>query len=166
MGWETAAVAGFQLLNAGNQIGQGKAEAQARLREGEYRAKNLAEDTARNIGKLQTSFLQSGIALDDVGGTQTVFRLAAEKGYTDITRTLDNADAEAKNAYSKARTAALDGLLKGGFGKIAGAAGSSASNWFGDQAGYAINDMGYGNTAYNMFEQSDLDPSPNSAWSF
>ena len=113
MGWETAAILGFQMLSASNKIDQGKAEAEAFARQGEQEADVIAKRTVRDIGTLQTSFLQSGIALDDVGGTRVVFDEAAKKGLTDITRTIDNANRQAKNTYSAARTAALDSLVKG-----------------------------------------------------
>lgn len=157
MSWETAASTGFQALSAGNKIAQGNAQAEALAQEGMYKEQQISDNTQRTVGKLQTSFLQSGIALDDIGGTQAVIGQAIQQGRTDIDRTATNYNNAAKNAQSTARTQALEGLIQG-LGKSSfGGAGNGVTN----AAAYGLNDAGYGNSAYDLLDDSsDLDPSP------
>lgn len=150
MGWETAATAGFGILSASNQIDQGKAQAQALADQGTYQEKNEADNTVRNIGKLQTSFLQSGIALDNLGGTQAVIGQAGQQGLTDISRTATNADNASKNAVNAARTAALNGLAKG---VISSGIGSSVGGFLDAQTSDLSNSIGQETGSW-------LDPSP------
>lgn len=150
MGWETAAAAGFSILSASNKIDQGKAQAQALADQGTYQEKNIADNTVRTTGKLQTSFLNSGIALDDLGGTSAVIGQAFNQGYTDIERTRSNADNASKNAYNSARTAALEGLVSSAAGK---AIGSSVGGFLDNQTSSLVNDFGQESGSW-------LDPSP------
>lgn len=154
MGWETGVSLGFNALQGFNKMQAGSAQAGAQVQTGENVAQNEADTTARKIGSLQTSFLHSGIALDNIGGTAAVFQQAATQGYTNINRTIGNANAEASNTYNAARTASLESIASGfkqfGPPNTAGVGDGLKSN-----AAYALNDMGYGNTAYDM-----LDPSP------
>lgn len=146
MGWETAVTTGFSALTAAGKMAQGQATSDAFAREGEQRASLIADNTARTIGKLQTSFLHSGIALDDVGGTQAVIGEASKQGLTDVSRTIDNYNNQSKNSYNSARTAALEGLIK-----TAGSTSlpSDAGSWLNDKWNSAGQDVG-----------SWLDPSP------
>lgn len=151
MGWETGVSLGFNALQGFNKMQQGVAQSNAIAKTGENVAQNEADATVRKIGSLQTSFLHSGIALDNIGGTSAVFQQAATQGYTNIQRTIANADAESANSFNAARTASLESIAHGlnKFGAPSGGDGLK------ENTAYALNDMGYGNTAYDM-----LDPSP------
>lgn len=159
MGWETGAAAGFSILSASNKIDQGKAQAQALADQGTYQEKNIADNTVRTAGKLQTSFLQGGIALDDVGGTSAVLSQAFTQGTTDINRTQTNADNASKNAITAARSAALETLAQGlgasGLGSSIGGAADSATSGLYD--GSLLQD---GVNGFGQSSGSYLDPSP------
>lgn len=109
MGWETgvslagSAVQGFATMN--NAEAQGNAMAAT----AENSAANIANKTSRNIGTLETSFLKGGIALGGAG-TSAVFAQAGQQGQTDISRTIDNANASIANTMSAARTSSLNGI--------------------------------------------------------
>lgn len=154
MGWETGVSLGFNALSGFNKMQEGKAQANAIVQSGENVAQNEADATARKIGTLQTSFLHSGIALDNIGGTSAVFQQAATQGYTNISRTIADTNAKSSNAFNTARTASLESIASGfkkfGAPNLGGVGDALTSN-----TAYALNDMGYGNTAYDM-----LDPSP------
>lgn len=158
MGWETVAMIGFQALSAGNSMNQADSVAAAQAREGEIKAKSTADDTLRAAGKLTTSFLQSGITLE--GGPQTVLSMAFKKGNTDINRIAANADAAAENTVSTARTKALQSLAGSMGGSFMSSVGgedvfSSAGSYLPDDAIYGLNDLGFGDSAYNMMAKSD-----------
>lgn len=152
MGWETGISLGFNALQGFNKMQAGKAEASAIEQQGENVAQNEADTTVRKLGSLETSFAHGGIALDNLGGTAAIFQQAAKQGYTNIHRTIDNANTEAQNSFNAARTSSLESIASGfqKFG-VPGGIGSTVT----EQAAYALNDMGFGNTAYDM-----LDPSP------
>lgn len=150
MGWETAIGAGFGLLSASNKIDQGNAQAQALADQGTYQEKNIADNTVRSVGKLQTSFLNSGIALDDLGGTSAIIGQAFSQGYTDISRTQTNADNASKNAYNTSRSAALESLAGG---LVKSGISSSVGGFLDDQTSNLFNSVGQETGSW-------LDPSP------
>jgi vacuolar-type H+-ATPase subunit H len=158
MGWATAAMAGFSLLQASNTIEQGKAQASAYAQQGTYQAKQIADNTVRKAGTLQTSFLQSGITLD--GGAQEVLSQAFGQGTTDINRTIDNANNQSKNIMNQARTKALSSMASMatmaamGGGSVGGGL-TQAGSYLPDSFAYGLNDAGFGNTAYDMLAASD-----------
>lgn len=116
MGWETgvtlgaSAVQGFATMNNAEAVG--KATAQS----ADNTAANLANKTSRNIGTLETSFLKGGIALGGAG-TSAIFAQAGQQGQTDISRTIDNANASISNTMNTARTSALNGIASA-YGKL------------------------------------------------
>jgi len=150
MGWETLAIVGFQAISGAAGMSSANKQAKAITRQGEQEAMATAQNTLRTAGKLQTSFLQSGLTLE--GGPMDVLKQAFGQGYTDIGRIKSNADAGAKNVVSAARTKALQGLASG----VAGAAGASA-------AGGLFDDVTFGTGSFDGFGQSVgslFDPSP------
>lgn len=157
MGWESLAFAGFNAMNAVNTVNQGTDQAKALAQQGTYQAKNIADDTVRSAGKLQTSFLQSGLLLDD--GPNAVISQAFNKGYTDIGRTIDNANNASKNTVASARTKALQSLGQNAAMLSSGGGGSNpfeqAGSYAPDSFAYNLNSSGYGNSAYNMLSISD-----------
>lgn len=132
MGIETLAIAGFAGLNAINTMNQGQASAKAVVQGAQYTIANQANDTVRNAGKLQTSFLQSGISLD--GGPMDAIAQAFTQGRTNISRTASNANATSQNLISSARTKALEGIATTAAG--ASAFGGSITSGL-DQVGTA-----------------------------
>lgn len=147
MGWETAAIAGFQILGASNTMEAGKANAQAIADQGTQQAKTIADNTLRRAGTLQTSFLQGGIVLDD--GPKSVISQAFGQGYTDINRTVTNANNSAANTYNTARTKALSSLASGASSIIGGSdiGGGFGSDW-----------NGLGQTTGSWFDPSPVGP--------
>lgn len=155
MGWETGASLGFNALAGFNKLQSGKADAAATVQQGENLAQNEADTTVRKIGALENSFTHGGIALDNLGGTSAIFQQAAAQGNTNISRTITNANNTAANQFNAARTASLEDIASG-FQKFGmNGIGGGASDWLNTQGAYALNDAGYGNTAYDM-----LDPTP------
>lgn len=162
MGWETLAIAGFAGLNAVNTMNAGTAQAQALAEEGGRQTKTIADNTIRTTGKLTTSFLQSGLTLE--GGPMDVLTQAFAQGRTDISRTADNYNNQAKNAVSAARTKALSSLTSSfasaGSGLFSGggldSAFTSAGSYLPDNFAYGLNDAGFGTSAYDMLAKSDL----------
>lgn len=120
MGWETLAMAGFQALQATNQMNQGTAAAKATVAEGANQAQNAANDTARATGKLRSSFLSSGLTLE--GGPMAAISQAFDVGNTNISRIVSNANTTAKNQINTARSQAL--------ATLASAASSAATPTF------------------------------------
>lgn len=161
MGWETLAIVGFQAISGIQGMKAANSQAKGIAREGEYAAQTTADNTIRSTGKLQTSFLQSGLTLE--GGPMDVLKSAFSKGYTDIGRIKSNADAGAKNVVSAARTKALQGLASSAAG-AAGAAGlggaandlfTTAGSYLPDSFAYGLNDLGFGQSATDMLIKSD-----------
>lgn len=156
MGWETAVSAGFSLLSASNKIDQGTAQAKAIAQEGQQKDQNIADNTVRTVGGLQSSFLQSGIALGP--GTNAVISQAFSKGFTDIGRTTTNANNAAKNAYNSARTSALDTIA--GSALSAAGGGKAAGDWLDTQTSNLWNN-GVGQTVGSWLDPSPVGPYQN-----
>lgn len=159
MSWETAATQAFSGISSLTQMQSGSANANAAIKEGEYKAQNIADNTVRKMGTISTSFAQSGIAIDD--SVKQILSQAAGQGSTDIGRTIDNANATSANSYNSARAKALSGL-GGNLIKSLGTSNVNRGDVFGslgsflpDSAAYGANDLGFGNEAYDM-----LDPTP------
>lgn len=167
MGWETGVTSLMSAYQNYQKTNQAEDTANAQVQEGEYKASNIADNTLRTAGKLQTSFLQGGISLD--GGPNAVIQQAFAKGTTDINRTLTNANNQSASTINGARTAALSMLSQTFMGSTGGAAGdsqgvSSGLSQLNSSVAYGLNDAGYGNTAYDMLDNSDRDPSPMPTW--
>ena len=150
MGWETIAIAGFNALSAANTMNQGNAAARAAVQQGEQEAKASADKTVQGVGKLQTSFLQSGLTLE--GGPMDVLTKAFAAGQTDISRITANANANAKNAVNAARTKALTSLASS-----AGSLGSTFDNFLSGFSSGFDNSVG-GLPGWNPGAQPSLTP--------
>jgi len=91
-----------------------KKEASAITEEARLQAENKARDTVREAGKLQSSFLSSGLTME--GTPMEVLKRTYQYGREDINQIAKNANARSKNIMTKARTEMLEGmtgLLKG-----------------------------------------------------
>lgn len=140
MGWETLAIAGFQGMQAVNTMKQGDRAANAAVAQGQIALQNSANNTIRTTGKLQSSFLQSGLTLE--GGPMDVITRAFASGNTDLSRIASNTNATAKNDINSARSKAIEGLVQG----VGGASmGSSLMSGAGDFA------SGFGDGFSNAF---------------
>lgn len=138
MGWETLAIVGFQAIAGAQGMSAANKQAKAGIQTAEQNAMTTAQNTLRTSGKLQTSFLQSGLTLE--GGPMDVIKQAFGQGYTDIGRIKSNADTTSKNIVSAARTKALQGLAT----SAAGAAGATGLNGLTSDLGAGFTSMGNG----------------------
>ena len=160
MGWETGISLGASAVGGFENIQNAKSQSKAIATSAEYTASNMANQTSRNIGSLEASFLKGGIALTGGGGPAAIFQQAGQQGNLDIQRTIDNANASISNTMSSARTAALGGIAQG-FSKIGAGTISNTvdklyqgswlqSAWNGitgnpDPSPQGMNDFAYGN---------------------
>lgn len=109
MGWETAIQLGATAVQAIGTRNAAKAEASAVAREGQLEAEKKARETVRTTGKLQTSFLNSGLTME---GTPTeVISRAYQYGQEDINQIVQNANSRSKNIIKKARADILEGAI-------------------------------------------------------
>lgn len=154
MSWETlitSAASGFSALGS---VNKGRDEAKAIAQEGTNEANVTADNTLRKAGTLTTSFLQSGLTLDD--GPQSILKQAFAQGRTDIGRIGDNANNKAKAAYSAGRSKALDTLASGLSGlSTKGLFDDNLLSSLPDSFSYGLNDFGFGNSAYSALDTSD-----------
>lgn len=162
MGIETVAIAGFAALQAANTLKEGDQQAKGIVKAAEYQASNSADNTLRGAGKLQTSFLQSGLTLE--GGPMDVLTQAFGQGRTDINRLASNANNASKNAVNAARSKAIAGLMtaagSASMGSsmfdAAGDAATTAASYAPDSFAYGLSDMGFNSTATTILEKSDM----------
>lgn len=144
----------FAGVSARNEMKRAKAVAKADVAQAEADAESIADNTLRTVGKLQTSFLQSGIVLESAG-VREVLSQAFQSGRTAVSDTVRNANTKARNTVTAARSKALDtiaaGVMKSGVTDAAG--GLLDSAWQGSWA----------QDSWNSFGQTiggALDPSP------
>lgn len=117
MGWETGVSLASSALQSFGTTQTAKAQSKAIAQTAENQATNMANQTSRNIGALETSFLKGGIALTGEGGPAAFFQQAGQQGTIDIDRTIANANASINDTMNAARTKSLDGIA-GAWGKI------------------------------------------------
>lgn len=127
MGWETGISLGANAVSSFAATSNAQAESKSIAATAENVVANQANQTSRNIGSLETSFLKGGIALNGGAGTSAFFNQAAQQGQTDISRTIDNANASIANTMSAARTKALSSIGQG-FAKLGSGTISAAVN--------------------------------------
>lgn len=162
MGWETTAILGARAFSSMATMNTGQAQAKAEVTQAGYLAKNSADNTVRQTGKLQTSFLQSGLTLE--GGPMEVLKQAFATGYTDIGRIAANGNAAAKNTINSARTKALESLASGAGALLPGASSfaSGVSSGFNDAmtnaATYQTGATPGFSSSYGPFDQSSSLP--------
>lgn len=123
MSWESDVTAASGFLGAANQFASANSKNTAVNQETTYQDTNISNNAQRRAGSIQTSYLQSGIALDPNTAVNNVVSQAFGQGITDIQRNNANAAATVSNNNAAARTAVLSGL------------GSSALKLFGGNQG-------------------------------
>lgn len=126
MSWESDVTASSSFLGAASQFANANSKNDATQTEANYTEQNQYNSTLRRAGSLQTSYLQSGIALDPNTAVNNVITQAFGQGQTDIQRTQANANATISNNNTAARAAALSGLGASAL-KLAGGSTSPAS---------------------------------------
>lgn len=134
MSWESDVTAASGFLGAANQFNSANSKNAAVSTEASYQDTNISNNTQRRAGSLQTSYLQSGIALDPNTAVNNVVTQAYGQGITDIQRTNANASAQISNNNAAARTAVLSGLGSTAlkiFGGNQGSASSGGGSFFG-----------------------------------
>jgi hypothetical protein len=144
MGWATLAFAGLQAFKAVSSISaankqakqvtrQAEIDANATIEAGNLASKEKALQIKRNAARQTSSFLQSGITLDDTAGVAINDIFAT--GIDDVTQIgvnantrasnyISNANAQSKQLISAARTQAIGDIV-----------GSFSSSSFGDFGG-------------------------------
>jgi|GEM_PF-6594901 len=151
MGWETAVSSAFNAFQTNNQLKTAEANANAVTTSGDYQVQNIADNTVRQAGTVQSSFLQGGISLQ--GGPQQVLQQIYAKGNTDIARTATNSNNQASNIVNAARTNALNSIAQQFMRSTGGTSGITSG----------LNSVSFGTGSLNGLGQTiggALDPSP------
>jgi hypothetical protein len=160
MSWESDVTAASSFLGAASNFSTANSKNTATQTEANYQEQNIANNTLRRAGTLQTSYLQSGIALDPNTAVNQVITQAFGQGQTDITRTQNNANAAISNANTAARAAALSGLGSSALKLFGGSTAATPGGNTGDSS-FLGSFLKTGDT--NALGQSiggALDPSP------
>lgn len=151
MGWEsiltTALSVGGEFLKSNQAAGNAKREAQAIVDEGNIKAKNKAREVMYKAGTQRVSFLNSGLTLE--GTPMNVIDQTFDTGIEDINQIASNYNNKAKATISSARSSMISNLANSfsGFGVPGGAVSGLR-----EQTAYALNNAGFGNTAYEMLD--------------
>lgn len=157
MGIETIIFAALTGLKAISQMNAAEKQAKNAVREGEIVAKEKAKEIRYKAARQTQSFLSSGLTLE--GTAQTILDETFDTGKEDIANIRASYNNKSKNFISAGRTAAI-GTIASGFGNaaLAGSAGSmfeTAGSYLPESASFALNDAGFGNSAYNMLSMKD-----------
>lgn len=141
MGWETAVSSAANAFQVSNNLNTADAQAKALITSAGYQTQNIADNTVRQAGSVESSFLQGGISLQ--GGPSQLLAQIFAKGQTDITRTATNANNASSNLMNSARTNALSSIAQQFMRSSGGSSGlssglSNASNWAGQKIGGAL----------------------------
>jgi hypothetical protein len=144
-------------LSAIGKMNAANAQAQAAVTQGDQQAANQVKTTDMQAGQATAAFLGSGFTF--AGTAKTAVADIFQTGKTDVQRIDENANTAAKNAISQGRAAAI-GTIASSAGMYAMGAGSgsgSAGAMFDTAGSYLptsgiedINQLGFGNDAYNM----------------
>ncbi len=162
MGWGTAIFAAASIASARSTTSAAKAEAKAVVQQGTLAAKNKALETVAGTARLRSSFLNSGLTLE--GTPNAVINAAYTTGLEDIGQISKNANTKSKNIMSAARTKAITQLISAasgaagssfGFGDSIQSGISSAASYLPESAISSINELGFGDTAFNALMKRD-----------
>lgn len=139
MGWETLVQVGSAVYDARTANRAARTEARAITDEAAIVAGNKARDTVREAGRLQSSFLSSGLTME---GTPTeVLKRSYQFGLDDINQIAKNANTRSKNIMTKARSQMLEGFTTMAKGVDFGGTGT------------LIDDISFGTGSINGFGQ-------------
>lgn len=158
MGVETAIIIGLSAASAVGQISNAKREAKDVVKQGNLETANKAKQVIARTAAAQSSFLNSGLTLEGTpsGALNSMF----DSGIADIQQIGSNYNSKAKSIISQGRTAAL-GTLAGAFaGASFGSGGltsafEKAGSYLPDSFAYGLNDLGFGESSFNMLDMSD-----------
>lgn len=180
MGWQTLLFVGLNALKAGQQMSNAKGQASAIIanasaqnaalaKEGDLAAQEKSKQVRYAAARQTASFLNSGLTLD--GTPQDVLDDTFNTGLADINNIRDNYNTRIGNTTSAANAASKQAIGAGraqAIGTIAssfagadlgGSMGSMFStglSYAPDSASFALNDAGFGNTAFDALEKSDI----------
>lgn len=155
MGWEsiltTALSTAGDFIKSSQANSNAKNEANAIVAEGNIQAKNKAREIAYKAGTQRVSFLNSGLTLE--GTPMNVIDQTFTTGLEDINQIASNYNNKAKGVISAARSKAISSMANSFAGfSLPGGSSNSGFSSIRETSAYALNDMGYGNTAYNMLD--------------
>lgn len=154
MGIETIVLLGLTGLSTMNSINSSEKEAKATIAEGNIAASNKSKETRAKAARLSSSFLNSGLTLE--GTPMSTIENTYNTGLEDINQISSNYNNKAKSIISKGRSSALSSFASGimGMGLFESGGISSMFSSAKESAAYALNDMGFGETAYSMLDDS------------
>lgn len=154
MGIETIAILGLAGLSAMNSINSSEKEAKATIAEGNIATANKGKETRAKAARLSSSFLNSGLTLE--GTPMSTIEDTYNTGLQDIGQISSNYNNKASSIISKGRSAALSGMASSvmGMGLFQSGGISSMFSSATESTAYALNDMGFGSTAYSMLDDS------------
>tara|TARA_R110000851_G_scaffold246062_1_gene398765 strand:- start:6495 stop:6962 length:468 start_codon:yes stop_codon:yes gene_type:complete len=147
----TAALIGLSVFSAVSSIGAAEDQAEATVEQANLEAENKAKQVRLKAASQQVSFLNSGLTLD--GTPLSAIQNTFDTGISDVNQITSNANTQAKNIISSARTDAIGSIA----GSFAGAS-FGGGDIFGsavDTAGFGLNSSGFGNAAYDLFDKVD-----------
>lgn len=147
---------GLGAIKAANEMTAAKKTAKMTVAQGKLAAENKAKTVLATAARQKVSFLSSGLALE--GTPMAVLSSTYETGKADINQIIQNANTSAKNTMSQARSSALGTILGGAMTGISAAGGMNSLTSLGssltEETAFSLNSMGYGNTAWNMLENT------------
>ena len=144
-------------LSAIGKMNAANAAASAAVTQGDQQAANQVKTTDMQAGQATAAFLGSGFTF--AGTAKTAVSDIFQTGLTDVNRIDTNANTAAKNDIAQGRAAAIGPIASaaGLYAMGAGGGTGSAGAMFATAGSYLpaggiedINQMGFGNDAYNM----------------
>lgn len=154
------ATAFFVALTAVSAIGKmnvANSQANAQIDQANNQERQSMLQTEGKAGAAKASFLSSGLTM--AGTPELAVKNIFATGAQDVTNIGNNANTAAKNTITSARAAAIGQIA--GSAAMASAGGSmgsmfdTAGSYLPESAISGINQMGFGNDAYNMDMISD-----------
>jgi hypothetical protein len=156
MGIETVLFMAFAGMQAISALTSAQNQAKAAVAQGNIAMENKAKETRYRAARQTVSFLNSGL---DMEGTPS---LVVDETYTtglkDIRAIGANANAQSKNFIAQGRSEAISAIMGGMKGLPSGSMGSmfeTAGSYLPESSLYSLNNMGFGESAYNMLELKD-----------
>lgn len=154
----TLLFAAFTVFQASQQIKAGKAEAKAIVKQGELAGVEKAKQIRHKVARQTSSFLNAGLALE--GTPEAVISETFATGKADVAQIAENTNIRSKNAIRSARSRAIGTIVKGFIGASAGSLFSTAipkaASFLPEQSLFALNQAGFGSTAFEALEFKDL----------
>ena len=155
-GGTSAAMLALTAVSAIGKMNAAQGQANAAVTQGDQQAANQVIATDTQAGQATAGFLGSGFNFS--GTAKAAVGDIYATGATDISRIDANAQTTAKNDIASGRSAAIAGIAQSA-GMLAAGGGSMGAMFDASSAGqstaYALNNAGFGNTAYDMLQKGD-----------